>query len=486
MATRKEISGSKYAILTKLRNGARSARNANPRYRDRTKSPLHPSAGSITVTANGSTFPTQFSSIIYYGTAPSLFLQSGGQAIFYSGSSTTANRRVKAAKIAATGGNLSNNDGSTGTYGRFEFMADSAAFAVRLGPTTSPYRFIVDGYYLSLSGTVTTNTGPGTIESITLDFSSAGGRAVRHIIVETQGPGSFGGVQVTPGERVWAPPTGDLLRSAILGDSYAYGSSATNLADGFAAVMADCLGLRRHMNSGSGGTGWTTSNSSYNFGERIANGDLALGGALDLIFLMGSYNDRNATQSANTIASLAGMRAVRALYPNALMVTLGVFAGATGPSAGVLAAEAGIAEAVATMADPYNVFVPISPNASDAWLQGAGNTSTPYSGTLTFTGSLSGVTSGTLTSGFNGPTSSAYTIVFSDGTAKPGVTLTNASTSVSWTGAVTATANARRTHANAGNADSYIESTGVHLDDNGTYYGGYRAADAVLNALSAI
>ena len=486
MAQSKDIRISKYAALTKLRNGASRARNANPRYRDRTKSPLHPSAGSITVTANGSTFPAQFSTIVYYGTAPTLFLQSGGQAIYYSGSDTTANRRVKAAKIAATGGNLSNNDGATGTYGRFEFMADSAAFAVRVGPTTSAYRFIVDGYYLSLSGTVTSNTGPGTIESITLDFSSAGGRAVRHIIVETQGPGSFGGVHVSPSERVWAPPTGDLLRSVLLGDSYAYGSSATNLADGFGAVMADCLGLRRHTNSGSGGTGWTTSNSSYNFGERISNGDIGLAGTPDLIFFMGSYNDRNADQATNAAAALAGMRAARLLYPNAVMATFGVFAGAAGPSAGILAAEAGIAEAVAAMNDPFNVFVPISPNSSDAWLRGTGNTSTPYSGTLTFTGSLSGATSGTLTSGFSGPTNSSYTIIFSDGTAKTNVTLTNGSTSVSWSGAVTATANAWRTHANAGSADVYIASDGVHFDDNGVYYGGFRAADAVLNALSAL
>ena len=57
---------------------------------------------------------------------------------------------------------------------------------------------------------------------------------------------------------------------------------------------------------------------------------------------------------------------------------------------------------------------------------------------LTFTGALSGATSGTLTAAFTGPTGT-YSLVFSDGSYRSS-TLTNGSTSVSWTGAVTATA----------------------------------------------
>jgi Carbohydrate esterase, sialic acid-specific acetylesterase len=56
---------------------------------------------------------------------------------------------------------------------------------------------------------------------------------------------------------------------------------------------------------------------------------------------------------------------------------------------------------------------------------------------ITFTAALAGATSGTLTAAFTGTTGS-YNILFSDGSARL-VTLTNGSTAVSWTGAVTAT-----------------------------------------------
>lgn len=62
---------------------------------------------------------------------------------------------------------------------------------------------------------------------------------------------------------------------------------------------------------------------------------------------------------------------------------------------------------------------------------------------LTFTAALTAATSGTLTAGWGGTTGS-YTIYFSDSSYKT-ATLTNGSTAVSWTGAVTATANALAT-----------------------------------------
>jgi lysophospholipase L1-like esterase len=59
---------------------------------------------------------------------------------------------------------------------------------------------------------------------------------------------------------------------------------------------------------------------------------------------------------------------------------------------------------------------------------------------LTFTGSLSAATTGTLSSAFTGVTG-VYAIQFSDGSVR-NTTLTNGSTAVSWYGAVTATASA--------------------------------------------
>ncbi|WP_374413261.1 hypothetical protein [Novosphingobium colocasiae] len=65
----------------------------------------------------------------------------------------------------------------------------------------------------------------------------------------------------------------------------------------------------------------------------------------------------------------------------------------------------------------------------------------PTPNAITFTGALVAATSATLTSAFSGATNPNYIITFSDGSTRT-VTLTNGSTAVSWTGAVTATASA--------------------------------------------
>lgn len=96
-----------------------------------------------------------------------------------------------------------------------------------------------------------------------------------------------------------------------------------------------------------------------------------------------------------------------------------------------------------------------------------------YAAPITFTGALSAATSGTLSVGFVGETG-AYIITFSDGSAR-NVTLTNASTAVSWTTAVTATAQANvasqtdrsrnmltATSVNEGGSWSTLQSTGVN------------------------
>jgi len=86
-----------------------------------------------------------------------------------------------------------------------------------------------------------------------------------------------------------------------------------------------------------------------------------------------------------------------------------------------------------------------------------GSTSTA----ITFTGALVAATAATLTAAWAG-TTGLYTLCFSDGSARTGVTLTNGSAAVAWVGAVTATAAARAISFSGGIA---VDLQGVASND---------------------
>lgn len=310
-----------------------------------------------TITANGVTAPAGNTNAYNWNTFPGLFRQSGGTPL----NSSSGIRRFQALVVNPTGGNIGNSTipGASGDVWRVECDVDASAPSFRVGVVTStaPYRFIVDGQYANLTG-IATLSSSGSYEYITLDFGS---RARRRIIIEGVQNGGFDGVYVGPTESVACSDASNIINGVVLGDSYAQGAAATVYGDGVFMRMADYLGWRSFMPSGSGGTGWQTNPSTYRFGDRIINGDLSLNGAPDVIGLMGSYNDRNAvSQDLVQTPALAGMIEARRQYPNALIAVFGTFAGGTGPSAGILQAEAAMLAAYNQFADPFSIFVPVS------------------------------------------------------------------------------------------------------------------------------
>lgn len=324
-----------------------------------------------TVTANGTSAPAGQTNGVTISSFPNFYRQSGGTRV-------TAGR-LKSASIATTGGNIGSNNGDQASYGRYRFIADANKVTFRVSGTTAAYRFIVNGQYVSLAGTTTASPTQSPDQYITLDFTSAGGRAEREIILEVQTNCSFTGAYVGTTEKIFEAPE-SILRTVCLGDSYCYGSSATALGDGVDAVMADYLGWTNHINSGSGGTGWATTNSAYTFLQRIQNGDIALcGGTPDVVCLQGSINDKNAAASTVTANCLAGLQAVRNLYPMAVIFVFGVWgaSGGTGGTLSIAANEQAISDAVTAFADANTFFIPINGAYGGAWLTGTGTTSSP-------------------------------------------------------------------------------------------------------------
>ncbi|WP_238707070.1 SGNH/GDSL hydrolase family protein [Microbacterium lushaniae] len=110
-------------------------------------------------------------------------------------------------------------------------------------------------------------------------------------------------------------------RVLIFGDSWTYGSAASDPTLGYAYVLGHALGWDTVVDGvrGSGylKPGW----DGGSFGERIAALDPAL--APDLVILQGSINDRRLPADGYRDAVSAGWDALAARFPAAVIVILG-------------------------------------------------------------------------------------------------------------------------------------------------------------------
>ncbi|WP_288486349.1 SGNH/GDSL hydrolase family protein, partial [uncultured Novosphingobium sp.] len=326
--------------------------------------------------------------------------------------------------------------------------------------------------------TVTGTTTGNADQYLTLDFGS---RAVRRIVVEAMRTGRLNGGFVEDGAALWPADQTEAPHAVFLGDSYVFGSGPDITADGVAVQMADRLGLSLQA-SGSGGTGWNQSATSvYRFDQRIANGDLSLGyQAPEVIFLHASVNDAYAGQNAATLQAnaLSGLRSARAQFPGVPIVVFGCIAAPNRMAATITTAEAAVSAAVAALGDPLCRFVPVDGDPGGRWVTGLGSE-------LRFTAPLNAATSATLATAWPAGTSAAsYTILFSDGSSRV-ASLTQGSTAVTWSGAVTAWATAmiRQTE---GNARFTMSGDWIHPSNYGAAYLGERYARSALAALEAM
>lgn len=110
-------------------------------------------------------------------------------------------------------------------------------------------------------------------------------------------------------------------RVLIFGDSWTYGSAASDPTLGYAYVIGANLGWKTTVN-GVPGSGYLKPGlTGPAFGERIAALDPALDP--DLVIVQGSINDRTQGAAGYREAVAAAWNALEALYPDASFVILG-------------------------------------------------------------------------------------------------------------------------------------------------------------------
>lgn len=338
----------------RLLAAADRARMSNPRN-------AGPYTGPLTVTDRAAAAPPETPSPYgYCGAAPGVWRVNGGTPLLVSGA-----WRFCSAIIGATGGTIGQNNGRNANFWRATVEVNARYLTLRLYPSPLPYRLIVDGRYVSTAGIVPATTSGGALQHLLLDFAT---RGVRQVTVEGQyGQGFAGGFTEATGQL--RRPDDDVPAMTFLGDSYVFGSSATLLGDGIVPVMGDWMGVRVHA-SGSGGTGWATP-ANLRFDERIAAGDLSLGDAApDLVCLMASINDRARDMGMVQANAAAGLRGARAKHPGVPIVVFGCLPAATGGT--TLACEQAVQAAVAQVADAQTAFVPVTGDATGAWVTGTG------------------------------------------------------------------------------------------------------------------
>lgn len=341
------------SIYSKIRRLAARARRSNPRVLPDMQVPP-------AVTTSITTAPAAQTRTYQYTTNPAPFRILGGNPV------VTAVDYVQAWCLTRTGtgaGSILPDPARDAVAWRMEFMTDSVAPVVVLrNLVNAPYRFIVDGQYVSRTATVAPGGTAGGPFYVTLDFSSAGGRARRHIAVEIEQSFAFRGVNVRPDESVDPALAMDLLRMTIGGDSITAGTGAPYLSDTWAWGLADCLGIRDMWPVGSGGTGYisTLGGTRYNLRQHIQ--DLTDPNPDLVAFAMGINDSASPVASIRTECGLC-IDAVRAVEPTVPLFVFGVFKG-TVALATIQAIEANLKSLVDARGDSNLFFVPITGTGS--------------------------------------------------------------------------------------------------------------------------
>lgn len=257
---------------------------------------------------------------------------------------------------------------------RLEFVVDAVKFAVG-GAAGGQFRVIIDGQYYQNSPLYWSAAGSPCW--LTFDFTNAGGKKARTIVIE-QGASLFYGVRVAPGDTVSAPSSANDIRAICFGDSINIGGNAypTVQGDGVPIRLGRLLGWNDVWNSSLGGTGYIAQGPyGVNYGNHIAD---ATANSTNLVLVFGgAFNDSANSSPTIRAAVLLFLQNLRAALPTVPIMVFGTWPASTGPSASNLALEQDVKASVTTFNDLLCKFIPLNSDPTGSWVTGTGNVSAP-------------------------------------------------------------------------------------------------------------
>ncbi|EBV8434149.1 SGNH/GDSL hydrolase family protein [Salmonella enterica subsp. enterica serovar Minnesota] len=218
--------------------------------------------------------------------------------------------------IKDTASGYRGNGVGNGTQCVIEFFCDADSIDFRFIGGNAQYDLYVDGQRISDKPVQTDSSGAPYIYNVSWPTS-----VPRHYKLMGINTG-FGGVITAQQHTVWHP--GPRRRPLVwqLGDSYTYGTGATQISFNDFKILADILGFDS-IADGIGGKGWTSSDSSMPQ-QRVADKLAILNDTPEYVFLSLGYNDAAAGHldvlETNFRATIAKLNEV---VPNAKVVVIG-------------------------------------------------------------------------------------------------------------------------------------------------------------------
>jgi lysophospholipase L1-like esterase len=278
-----------------------------------------------------------------------------------------------ATKPSGSGGNTPGHS-STSTYGwAVEFYSDAPKVALRALGTSTGYMVEVNDQ--PVSATVLAQAGTSGTQYMLLDFTSAGGAAIRKFRVEFTQASGWDGAYVGPTYNVWAPGSETNVRVVSVGDSVCASTGNTLPGGHWQSVAAKILGWTDVRQDAWGGSGFTVVGSGTVFGDPLRVAD-AVVSAPDLLTISATGNDNG--QAGVQAAALAAFRAYRTALPAVPIVVTGVDTYPSGTAMTTLqATETAVKAAFDQWADANSWWVPITTDPSGPWQFGSGSTAAP-------------------------------------------------------------------------------------------------------------
>ena len=242
----------------------------------------------------------------------------------------------------------------------------------------------VNGQYVDKVGH--TNATGNADSFIRIAFAAPGVNRVRLSF----GPGLSGSatfpfqIRGAAGFSFWKPDQSQVVRTAVLGDSYTEPQGDNVFVypnGGMMDIAAERLGIRDKRTLGVGGcgiiatNGGTRSNLRAQMGRTLDPAGALYQGPFHLLVEMNGFNDYSFVAQVEA-ELLYDLRWARALHPDLPMVVLGSQCGRRGPDAGTLAVEDAKQAAVVAFNDPMCKFVPVA-RAIDPWTSGTGYNGAP-------------------------------------------------------------------------------------------------------------
>lgn len=185
----------------------------------------------------------------------------------------------------------------------FDYYGTSFVYNFRsIDSTGGTYQIYVDGQSVAASPFSPTGISPsaGGVYRMQVTFASAAWRRIRIELAGAQ----FRGIDISPTDSI-CPTSQSPIKAVIYGDSFVGGALGVPAHQLWAAQAGRILGWEV-VNSGQGGTGYTTNGgvgARKNYADpiRIANG---MATNPDVVVVFGTVNDNTATYSAiNTAAA---------------------------------------------------------------------------------------------------------------------------------------------------------------------------------------